>query len=57
MENMPSHKYNESTKGREIELSAQEQFPIPVRVIDDSGRVIENYRIEKTKSNKFMMQK
>ncbi|MCK6469397.1 MAG: hypothetical protein L6Q53_14555 [Candidatus Brocadia sinica] len=57
MKNMPSHKFNESPKGREIEISTKEQFPIPVRVIDDSGRVVGNYRIEKTKSNKFMMQK
>lgn len=54
---MKSSKYNESPKGREIEISMKEQFPIPIRVIDDSGRVVGNYRIEKTKSNKFMMQK
>jgi hypothetical protein len=57
MRNTASHEYSESPKGRAIEISMKEQFPIPVRVIDDSGRVVENYRIEKTKSNKFMMQK
>lgn len=57
MKNMPSHKDNESPKGREIEISMKEQFPIPIRVKDDSGCVVDNYQIVRTKSNKFMLQK
>lgn len=55
MKNMP-HKYNESPK-REIELSTQEQFPIPVKIIDALGKIVGVYQIKKTKSNRFMMQK
>lgn len=57
MRNMSSREYNESPKGREIEISTKEQFPIPVRVKDASGNVFENYQIVLTKSNKFMLQK
>lgn len=57
MRNMSSREYNESPKGREIEISTKEQFPIPVRVKDASGNVFENYQIVRTKSNKFMLQK
>lgn len=57
MKNTASHEYNESPTGREIEISMKEQFPIHVRVKDDSGSVVDNYRIVRTKSNKFMMQK
>ena len=54
---IPDPEFNESPKGREIEISAKEQFPIPIRVKDDSGSVVDTYRIVRTKSNKFMLQK
>lgn len=54
---MKSFKDNETQKGREIEIYVREQFPIPVRVRDDAGYVIDNYQIVRTKSNKFMLQK
>lgn len=57
MGNMSSLEFNESPKGREIEISMKEQFPISVRVKDDSDRVIDTYLVVKTKSNKFMLQK
>lgn len=57
MENMLSREFNESPKGREIEISMKEQFPIPVRIKDTSDRVIDTYLVVKTKSNKFMLQK
>ncbi|GAN34866.1 MAG: hypothetical protein UZ01_01142 [Candidatus Brocadia sinica] len=57
MGNMSSLEFNESPKEREIKISMKEQFPIPVRIIDDLGMVVGNYQIKKTKSNKFMMQK
>lgn len=57
MGNMSSREYNESPKGREIEISMKEQFPIPIRVKDDSGSIVDNYQIVRTKSNKFMLQK
>lgn len=54
MGNMSSLEFNESPKEREIKISMKEQFPIPVRIIDDLGMVVGNYQIKKTKSNKFM---
>ncbi len=57
MKNMSSREHNESLKGREIEISIKEQFPIPIRVKDGSGSIVDTYQIVRTKSNKFMMQK
>lgn len=54
---MKTLEFNESPKGREIEISMKEQFPILVRVKDDSDGVIDTYLVVKTKSNKFMLQK
>lgn len=55
---MKSFKYNESQKGsREIALSMEEKYPIPIKILDDSGSIVDNYQIVRTKSNKFMMQK
>ncbi|MDN3512324.1 MAG: hypothetical protein NG784_13625 [Candidatus Jettenia sp.] len=57
MKNTVSCECNELPKLREIEISTGEQFPIYIRVKDDSGSAIDTYRIVRTKSNKFMLQK
>lgn len=57
MNNIQFREYSESSKGREIEISMKEQFPISIRIKDDSDRVVDTYLVVRTKSNKFMLQK
>lgn len=57
MRNTAFLEYQEAPQPKEIEVSLNERFPIALRVKDDSNKTVETYRLVRTKSNKFMLQK
>lgn len=57
MRNAAFLEYNAASQPKEIEISLNERFPITLMVKDNSDKTIETYRLVKTKSNKFMLQK
>lgn len=57
MRNTAFLEYHEAPQPKEIEVSLNERFPIALRIKDDSNKTVETYRLVRTKSNKFMLQK
>ena len=52
-----AYKEQDAPAMKAIEVSLCESFPIPIKVKNNLGRVVETYFIVKTRNNGLMLQK